>query len=233
VSHYSLSVALFDFVPVLVSTAAYGFMAVSATRARSRLSFRAWVGVALIATGGITKASWKLLDALDEQPPQWLGDLLLPLMAMGLIAIYSCLHEVTKKSAADTTAAMKPDSITSVLLLATLLSGLLALLQPHTRTWFIGLLVTTITANTALVLRAASASIRVGHYATAACFLYNGLALFALGGLSRLPAETASAWVQEALNLSAQAALALGAWRMSKCLPHPHFEASKLSTRSS
>ena len=60
---YSTSVALFDFVPVLVSAVALLFLARGISQVHRGLAPVAWAAALLIPFGGLCKASWKLLVA--------------------------------------------------------------------------------------------------------------------------------------------------------------------------
>lgn len=145
---YSVAVAAFDFLPVGICALGLGLLARGISRQNQDLVAWAWTAAALIAAGGLCKATWKLLVAWRGLDLPVLENLLFIAMAPGFVMMSFC-------------------------------SGL---------RW------------------------------SPVLFSYNFIAVLGLSGLSRLPAGEATAWLQEAVNLSAQSEFALGAWQLYRCL---------------
>lgn len=214
---YSLSVAIFDFVPVLISALGLHFLARGIAFRHPPLAAIAWGAALLIPFGGFCKASWKLIVATQGQHIDWLENLLFIAMAPGFIAMsFSLFH--AKRAWREPVASARYSSTRLLLWLALplLVSVAAAVLRPDSRLWFFCLLGVTTIANAALIIHAIAAC-KWGKLGwPMAFFAYNFVATLALSGLSRLPPGEATAWIQEGVNISAQAALALGAWRLSR-----------------
>lgn len=212
---YSLGVAIFDFVPVLISALGLHWLARAIAYRHPPLAVVARAAALLIPFGGFCKASWKLIVATQGEHIDWLENLLFIAMAPGFIAMsYSLFH--AKRSWQNGTARYSPARLLLWLALPLLVAAVAAVLRPESRLWFFCLLGATTIANTALIAHAIAACRWSGLGWPQACFVYNFAATLALSGLSRLPPGESTAWIQEAVNTSAQAALALGAWRLSR-----------------
>ena len=219
VHSYSVAVALFDFLPVLISGYALCRLARAVAARHRALAAIAWTAATLIPLGGACKASWKLIVATRGIEIDWLENLLFIALAPGFVAIsYGLRHARLAWRGGVAPAAATDPRARLWLWLAITLAGALAaaLLRPDSRLWFFWLLGITTVANAALIVQAILASAWAGLRWPIACFAYNFLATLALSGLSRLPPGEATAWIQEGVNCSAQAALALGAWRLSR-----------------
>ncbi len=213
--NYSVGVALFDFLPVLLSALGLHFLARAIAFRHPPLAAIAWAAALLIPFGGFCKASWKLIVATQGVHIDWLENMLFIAMAPGFVAISFALFHARRAWRAP----LLRHSSTRLLLwlaLPLLLAAAAAVLRPESRLWFFCLLGTTTIANTALIGHAIAACRWGGLGWPQACFIYNFVATLALSGLSRLPPGEATAWIQEAVNFSAQAAMALGAWRLSR-----------------
>lgn len=212
---YSVGVALFDFVPVLITALGLHLLARAIAFRYPPLATVARAAALLIPFGGFCKASWKLIVATQGVQINWLENLLFIAMAPGFIAMsFSLFH--ARKAWQQGTTLHSPIHLLLWLALPLLLALIAALLSPESRLWFFCLLGTTTIANATLLFHAIAACRWSGLGWPIACFVYNFAATLALSGLSRLPPGEATAWIQEAVNTSAQAALALGAWRLSR-----------------
>ena len=220
---YSVAVALFDFVPVLV--AAWGLWQLAgAIAVRHRgLALIARIAALLIPFGGLCKAGWKLIVATRGVEIDWLENLLFVSMAPGFVAMAFCLHNARRAWISGATAAAPLAYGRLLLWLAVPLAGALAaaLYCPHPRGWFFWLLGITTIANAALLTQAVMACRHGGLRWPIAALAWNFLATLALSGLSRLPPGEATAWIQEGVNLSAQAALAAAFWRLAPRMKQP------------
>jgi hypothetical protein len=217
---YSVSVALFDFLPVLVAAIGLGCLARGIGRRHRALAPVAWAAAAAITLGGLCKASWKLIIAVHDQRVDWLDHLLFILLAPGFVAMaFSLIHARSAwqdRLAADTAGF---PALPLLLWLALPLAGALALgiSHPGTRLWFFWLLAVTTFANWTLLVQAIIAARRSALPGWVSIgFAYNIVATLALAGLARLPPGETSAWIQEGVNLTAQSALALGFWRLGR-----------------
>lgn len=224
--NYSVAVALFDFVPVLCTALALALLAQGISQRHRALAPVAWAAAALVALGGLCKASWKLLIAVHGIDLGWLANLLFICMAPGFAAMAFCMFHARRawRSGLAASAARYPGTRLLLWMLAPLLLAVAAYAYaPHSRLWFFWLLGTTTVANASLLLQSIAASRWSGLGGPVlACFIYNFIATLALSGLARLPPSEMTAWIQEGVNFSAQAALALGFWRLSRRMQEQH-----------
>jgi hypothetical protein len=222
---YSVSVALFDFLPVLATALALSVLARAITGRFPALAWSAWTGALLVPLGGLCKASWKLIVALRQLEVVWLENLLFVLMAPGFVLMaFSMFHARRALQAGDGPAPLQPALGWLALWLALPLLGALlaAAYAPDSRLWFFWLLGCTTVANIALLVNAAQAAHRGGlGRSVTVYFVLNFAATLALSGLARLPPGEATAWTQEAVNLFAQLALLLGCWQLARYIENP------------
>jgi hypothetical protein len=212
---YSVAVALFDFVPVAVSAAGLIVLAAAIARRHGALAPVAWAAALAIPLGGACKATWKLLIALGQPDVPWLANLLFILLAPGFAAMAFALHHARRAARP----AVSPARLAAWLAASLLPALALAIALPGSRAWFFWLLGATVAGSAARAGQAVvTARALASGWPVTAAFAYNFAATFALGGLARLPAGEATAWIQESVNLSAQAAFAWGAWRLAQGL---------------
>lgn len=80
---FTLSLALYDFVPVALTGIAVLFIARLVQSAGVRRAELAFVGAGLVFTAGLLKALWKLNVTVTGQDVLWMDNALFPLMAPG------------------------------------------------------------------------------------------------------------------------------------------------------
>lgn len=219
-SPFSLAVALFDFVPVAVTAIALAWLATGIRARHRRAGIVALCAAWLVPLGGACKASWKLIIALGGPALGWLENLLFVALAPGFAALAFSLHHARRAWRAGVppqAAALPPLRLGAWVVVPLALAAVLALALPGSRAWFFTLLAATTLAYAALLLHAALAArhARLGAGVTAA-LACSFVATLALSGLARLPPGEASAWLQEGVNLAAQAALALAFWQLGR-----------------
>ena len=216
-SQYSLGVALFDYVPVFLSGLAMAYLAGAIRRCHPHLGPWAFAAALLIPFGGACKATWKLIIALGGEPIPALENLLFISLAPGFVVMAYALSHARGASAGGTAPAADPRPRLALQAAAPLAGALaLATLLPGSRAWFLLLLLVTTVATITLLAHAIIAARAAGLRGPLAAFAYALVATLAMGGLSRLAAGEASAWLQESLNVSIQAALALGFRRLAR-----------------
>lgn len=231
---YSTAVAIFDFVPVLITALGLACLAQAIAQRHPALMPAAWIAALLIPLGGLCKASWKLIVALSQQHIAWLENLLFIALAPGFVLMAFCLFHARKAWQAGSAPRHAQYSRLRLLLWLSLpLAGALiaAVQAPQTRLWFFWLLGATTLANATLLWHAIAAARHGGlRWPVLLLFVYNFVATLALSRLSRLPPSEFTAWTQELVNLSAQLALALGLWRLSRRMRQDHPTPHMMST---
>lgn len=218
---YSTSVALFDFLPVLISAGGLILLARAMVPRLPDLQFAIWAVALAVPFGGLCKASWKLIVALTEQRLDWLENLLFIAMAPGFVGLaYALCH--SRRAWIDPSHRASLLRMMVWIALPLLLAGVAYAAYPAQRIWFFCLLAVTTLANASLLVHAIR-SARTGRlpWGVSAAFLINFAATLALSGLSRLPDTETTAWIQEGVNLLAQSALAGGLWHLARRLKQP------------
>lgn len=215
---FSTSVALFDFLPVLTTAVGLVLLADALTVRLPQLRSLVWLAALAVPLGGLCKASWKLIVALSEQRIDWLENLLFIAMAPGFVGLAYALYHARRRWM-EPSHAVSGRRMLVWMLLPLALAGTAWLLAPEKRIWFFCLLAITTIANASLLFHAIRTA-RTGalSWGVTAAFVINFGATLTLSGLSRLPDTEASAWIQESVNLLAQAALAGGLWHLSRRL---------------
>lgn len=213
---YSLAVALLDFLPVVLTAVALILLARGIAVRHRALAPIATTAAVLVPLGGACKASWKLILALGGPHLPWLENLLFVLMAPGFTALAFSLHHARR---AWQWGEIPSDYRWNRLALWTgaplAAAAALAAALPGSRTWFFVLLATTTLANWMLLAQAGLAAFRAGlGVRVIPPLVFNFIATLVLSQLSRLPPGESSAWIQELVNLTAQAALALAFWQL-------------------
>ncbi len=217
---YSLGLALFDFLPVLVS--AFGLYLLAGLLARALPASRALLlaGFALILAGGVSKATWKLVWVLAQVDIAVLDVLLFVCIAPGmvLLAWHAAAASNRWRGGSATLHPGRNSLICIVPVLAA--AAYLATRQPEGRAWFLLLLSTSTLANIALSVVLIRLSMSWNQRLTATIFLVGMLLTMSLGWLGRSSAGSAPLqWLAETINLFATSSFALAVWRLRPVAP--------------
>ncbi len=217
---YSLGLALFDSLPVLVSAFGLCLLASLLARALPRSRTLLLIGVALVVAGGLSKAAWKLIWVLAQVNIAVLDSLLFICMAPGMILL--AWHTAAAGSRWRSGAAAMDPGRNSLLLIVPLLAAAayLAMSQPEGRAWFFLLLGSAALANIVMSILLIRLSWGWHQRLTAAVFLVSILLILSLSGLARISAGSATLqWFAEVLNLFATGSFALAVWRLRPFVP--------------
>ena len=212
---YSLGLALFDFLPVLVSAFGLYLLAGLLARALPESSTLVFTGFALVIAGGLSKAAWKLIWVLTQVNIAVLDSLLFICMAPGMILLAWHTAAAVNRWRGGTAAA-HPGRNSLVLIAPVLAAAVyLAMSQPDGRAWFFLLLWASALANVLMSALLIRLSWGWGQRLTAAVFLFSIVLTMSLGGLARITAGSPPLqWLAEVLNLFATGSFALAVWRL-------------------
>ena len=212
---YGLGLALFDYLPVLLSAAGLYLLADLLTRALPASRALLLLGFALVIAGGLSKATWKLIWVLGQVNLVVLDSLLFVCMAPGMVLL--ALHTAAAASRwRGGTGTARPGRNSLVVILPVLVAAAgLAAGQPGGRAWFFLLLATSSLSNivmTALLMRL---SWGWEQRLTAGIFLASMMLTLSLSWLARTSAGSLPLqWLAESVNLFATGAFALAVWRL-------------------
>lgn len=217
---YSLGLALFDCLPVLLS--AIGLYLLANLLAKALPSSRALLllAFALVVAGGVSKATWKLIWVLARENIVVLDSLLFVCMAPGMILL--AFHTASAASRWRGGAAAAHPGRNSLILIVPVLAGaaFLATSQTEGRAWFFLLLSASALANIVMTALLLHLSWGWKQRLTAALFLVSILLTLSLSSLARIAAGSAPLqWLAESINLFATGSFALAVWRLRAFAP--------------
>ncbi|MBO2447876.1 hypothetical protein J4573_12300 [Actinomadura barringtoniae] len=196
---YPVALAVEDFVPVALTATG---IALLGGYADARLGARAGrltrVAACSVGAGGLAKAGWKLIVALDGPDVRWLYHALFPLLAIGFTLLAQALWD-----------RLPPYLSAGSLVAALAVSAVIADTWPA--------MVLTIAAVTVCAVRLLL--LARGDRDRAGAWLF-GIWLagqYVLGPLAARPDQSvALQWIEQACNTLTQGAFAYAAWRLSR-----------------
>ena len=216
---YSLGLALFDCLPVLLS--AIGLYLLANLLAKALPSSRALLllAFALVVAGGVSKATWKLIWVLARENIVVLDSLLFVCMAPGMILL--AFHTASAASRWRGGAAAAHPGRNSLILIVPVLAGAAFLATSQEgRAWFFLLLSASALANIVMTALLLHLSWGWKQRLTAALFLVSILLTLSLSSLARIAAGSAPLqWLAESINLFATGSFALAVWRLRAFAP--------------
>ena len=227
-SDYTLGLALFDFLPVIFSAIGLCYLAcwlggkaslannagISLDRKplwelpadnimkKASLANMAWLGALLVALGGLSKASWKLIVVTADIDIQILDNALFVFLGAGYsLLVVSLLSALLKTGQWSW-------FVAGVLVIGFwIVSHYLSLSAVESRNWSRVLLFQTVVMNTILLLTLTGMALRNGLLVGALLLLLNLAAAFLLARLANIPEQTLSLqWTEELINAAAQGA---------------------------
>lgn len=207
---YSLALAVFDYVPIVLSAIGLYFVAATATLWCERWQRLAQLGAVLILCGGISKATWKLIVATAQIDISWMNSALFSCLAPGMLILAATVWGASGGKGA--TARQLTLAIPTTLIVGAMI---IAFIWPGLRYHTFYLLILTTIGNLALATQLIIKSWQLERISASVMFFCNILAAFTLAGLARIPAQTeALQWLEECINAFSQAAFAYAAYTL-------------------
>lgn len=211
---YSVSLAVFDYLPIALS--ALGFVFVIATTGHWSQQWRpiAAFGAALVITGGLSKASWKLLVASQQIDVTWMNSALFFCLAPGMLILAGAVYGATNGQSR-----IKPSRLIIAVSILIGIAFAVAATWPEQRYSMFYLLALTTAGNLALATQLIQKSLRHQQRTAALLFTCNFIAAFILVGLARIPDQTeALQWIEESVNTLSQGAFAYAAFALHRAI---------------
>jgi len=212
--NYTLGLALFDYLPVIA--AGFGLYLICKYCAMLGKYEGLWVVAipAIALTGGVLKASWKLVWAVGQVNFVWMSDQLFFFLASAYVLLAAFVLRCLR-------AAARGDSLRQnwwllpLQIIAVVLAGAFYLkTTTEGRTWSILLLATLSIANLVFLITLVGHSWRKANWTAVAAFLGNLVLSYTLVGLARMEQTAELQWIEEFLNLANNSLLAIGAWSL-------------------
>ena len=210
---YTLSLALFDYLPVIAGGIGMFFVCRYASIVGRRAG--AWVLVVplIVFTGGFLKATWKTIVVVTGEHLVWMSDQLFFFLATGYILVASLVFLSLRAAARDTQLSARWWYVPAVLATLVVATALAMRIGMPGRTWNFMLLGVLSIANLVLYVRLITHSASLRNWLSAFGFLTSLLLGYVLVGLARLPDQTLELqWIEESLNFVSNTVLALSAW---------------------
>lgn len=207
---YGLDLALYNFLPVLLTALALLCIARLACALAPASASMALLGAALVVLAGLCKASWKLILALGGPDLPWLANALFPLMAPGFTLLAVALWQAQRKPPAPP---RRPWLVPLALIgLGYGIAALRSWGMAVDRGWFLPLLALASLANLTLTVLLLREVWRRRAVWLAPLFLANLAMVFALQRIARIePMTLYLHWLEQSLTALGAGAFALGA----------------------
>jgi len=211
---FTLGLALYDFVPVLLTGLAVYWIAglIQAHEVpRARIAL---VGATLILAAGLTKATWKLIATLSGQDLVWLASLLFPLMAPGfaLLAVGVWASRRVGRGRPVTARVWILPLVAIVIVFAMAAYRMSAGIE---RGWFMPIMSLASLSNIALTVLLFMTAWQRGRRTIAMLFTVNLAMVFALIPIAQMESHSiAMHWLEQSLTAVGAAAFAYASYRL-------------------
>lgn len=212
---YPVSLAVEDFVPVVLTALAAARLVAPVARTGRAGRDLAAAGAVLIAGGGLSKAAWKLTVALDGPDIQALNKALFPLLSAGFLLLALALLRLPLPIVPGTAGRSVGTR------LAWVFAGLWAVTATASAafTSTVPVMMLTIAAVTVCAVRLILLARAAGDTFAASAAGFWLLGMYVLGPLAARPDQSiALQWVEQSCNTVTQAAVLIAAWRMAPAL---------------
>lgn len=213
---YTVALALFDYIPTVFTALGLYWLCTSQLFDLSVIRRTAIVGAAMIISGGLLKASWKLIVASTGEHIPWMNNSLFIFMAPGFVLLGFAL--AIRHS--------RPVSVLAPVLFTgaiPLIALYFYLVYPSQRLWFFWLLAIVTLANTAVIFMLARTGWKNNDRTVSLLYLASFVGTLSLSGLARIPEQTAALqWIEEGINAIAQGLFFAASLRLNKRLRETH-----------
>lgn len=211
-SDFTLGLALYDFLPVLLTGVAVWFLARLVTAQGVPNGQVAFVGAVLVFVAGLSKAVWKLNVTLNGEDVIWLANLLFPLMAPGFALLATGIWAVERRLRGKAVSAWVWAAPVLVIV-AVYALALVRMADPQIeRGWFMPIMGLASVGNLGLTAILIALSIRYGKWGWVVLFVLNVAMVFALIPIAQIePKSIALHWIEQTISSGGAAAFALAA----------------------
>jgi len=198
---YTVPLALYDYLPVLLAGIGCWFLIETAAQRVPAVRTAGRIGAVLVALGGASKASWKLVVAADGADVRVLENALFPLLSLGFCIVAWAVWS-----------GLRGRQLPWWPIAAVLSVGWIGAFAIGDLVPIFGLAVLASLTTTILAIVWA---VRTKDPAAVALFAVQLAGVFGLVPLQGIEEQTlALQWVEQSINTVAQGAFALGAWRL-------------------
>ncbi|WP_298818488.1 hypothetical protein [Chloroflexus sp.] len=211
---YSLALALEDYLPVIFSIIGVSLIARTIWQLDRPLGMMAFVGVGLMAVGGVLKATWKLLMAINGTDVPLFSQALFPMIAPGFTLIAMAVYSYTRQLRGK--AGVRWPWLAPLIVISLFVGGS-ALIAANGGPWRVPLIMLATIANVALLLMLAVGAWRRNMRPLAVVFVVVLLVVIGMSQMaSNVPQTIAVQWFEQIAQTLAQLAFCLGVWQLTR-----------------
>ena len=214
---YTVALALFDYLPIAFTTLGMYWLCQSQLFDLAAIRKLAIAGAVLVISGGLLKASWKLIVASSGTHIVWMNNSLFILMAPGFVLLSCALLLSHKKERHTYTVSLWAPTLiaTAILVIAYTLS----VVEPAQKLWFFWLLTVVTLGNTVTIFLLAKVGWNRNDKVISLLYILSFAGTLTLSGLARIPDQTAALqWIEESINAAAQGLFFVASLRLNKRL---------------
>ncbi|MDH3621509.1 MAG: hypothetical protein OER91_11480 [Gammaproteobacteria bacterium] len=212
--NYTLGLALFDYLPVIA--AGFGLYLICKYCAGLAGYEGIWIIlIPIIAlTGGVLKASWKLIWALEQVNYSWMSDQLFFFLASAYVLMAVLVVRSLRAAAQNRSLASRWWLLPLQIIVVMLAGAFYLKTTADGRAWSVLLLAMLSLANLVFLLTLVGHSWKKANWLAVAAFVSNLVLSYTLVGLARMDQTAQLQWIEEFLNLANNSLLAIGAWSL-------------------
>jgi hypothetical protein len=208
---YTVPLALQDYMTVIFSAFGLTLLTRMTWQMEPRLGQMALLGLMLTVTGGIAKATGKLVLAAGGPDIAWLNLGLFPFIAPGLTLIAWALYQVRRMFRRQ--APLRQPWLVPILLLAIVGAGVVAIGNAG-GPWRVPLILLSAMANVSLLAMLIAAAWRRKMWFTGSLFLINLTVILVMAWLTSIPTfSIALVWTEQIVQTISQMLFTVGAWQ--------------------
>ena len=210
---FTLSLALFDFLPVLFTGLAVYWIACMAQVGDREYAYWPLLGAGLVFAAGALKATWKLTITVTQQDINWMANALFVLMAPGFVLLLVGLWRSRRRLAGKAAPAWWWGVAFVLILLTYGLAAYRTWGAPVERGWFMPMMSLASFGNITLTILLFVTAWGRGKRGLAFLFTVNLAMVFALIPIAQVDHKSiALHWFEEALTTFGAASFALAAY---------------------
>ncbi len=213
-TEYSLALALEDYLPVIFSLIGVWFIARTIQQFDRKLGMMAFIGLALLAVGGILKATWKVLMAINGTDIPFFSQALFPMIAPGFTLIATAVYSYTRQLQAKS--GLRRPWLIPLIVISLFAIGS-ALIAVNGGPWRVPLIMLATIGNVALLLMLAVGAWKRKMRPLAVVFVIILLTIIGLSQMAtNMPQTIPMQWFEQIVQTLAQLAFCLGTWQLTQ-----------------
>jgi hypothetical protein len=214
-NEFTIGLALYDFLPTIFTGIGLFFIAQMVREADPRNAWLVTVGGSMIVAGGLMKATWKLLMAVNGTDVVWLSQSLFLLMAPGFLFVTAAVWGAMHATSGKPVPLWLPGVPVVFAVLTLVVADVRVLVMEIERGWFLPFLMLATVSNLFLAGMLITGAARRKQWLAAGLLFVNIGMVFALQPLAAMDDMSITMhWIEQSLTVGGAAAFAMGAYLM-------------------